>query len=63
MVVADDVGDVTIASVAKSKVVTMNGEIRDALTGLPYIKLQSGTTASPIDQGTGSPEVNYVLTR
>lgn len=63
VIVADDVGDVTIASVAKSKVITMNGEIRDALTALPYIKLQSGTTASPVDQGTGSPEVNYVLTR
>lgn len=63
VVVADDVGDVSVASVAKSKVVTMNGEIRDALTALPYIKLQSGTTASPVDQGTGSPEINYVLTR
>lgn len=63
VIVADDVGDVTIASVAKSKVITMNGEIRDALTALPYIKLQSGTTASPVDQGTGSPEIKYVLTR
>lgn len=63
VVVADDVGDVTVASVAASHVITMNGEIRDALTALPYIKLQSGTTGTPIDQGTGSPEVNYVLTR
>jgi hypothetical protein len=63
VVFGDDVGEVTVASVAASKVIALNGELRDALTGLPYIKLRSGTAAAAVDQGTGSPEVNYVLTR
>lgn len=63
VVFADDVSDVEVASVAASHVITMNGEIRDALTGLPYIKIQSGTTAAPVDQGTGDPEITYVMTR
>jgi hypothetical protein len=63
VVVADDVGDVTVDSVAASHVITMNGEIRDALTGLPYIKLQSGTSDTPVDQGSGEVEVRYVMTR
>ena len=60
---ANDVGETTIASVAASKCISLNGEIKEAMAALPFIKLRSGTLAAPIDQGNGDVEISYVLTR
>jgi hypothetical protein len=60
---ADDVGETTIASVAASKVISLNGEIRDAMAAIPYIKLRSGTLTAPVDQGSTDKVITIVLTR
>lgn len=60
---ADDVGETTIASVAASKYISLNGEIRDAMAAIPFLKLRSGVSGTEIDQGKGSPTVTVVLTR
>ncbi len=39
---ADDVGAVTIASVAHSQCIVLNGEILEALVVVPFIKLVAG---------------------
>lgn len=60
---ADDVGESEVASVDASKVISLNGELKEVMAAIPYIKLRSGTKAAPVDQGTGSPEITIVLTR
>ncbi len=60
---ADDVGETTIASVAASKVIVLNGEILEAMIALPYIKLRSGTLAAPVDQGRSNKNISYALMR
>ena len=60
---ADDVGETTIASIAASKCISLNGEIKEVMATVPFIKLRSGTLAAPVDQGKDDIEVRYVLTR
>jgi hypothetical protein len=47
---ADDVGAVTIASVAASKCIVMNGEILEALLAVPFIKLVAGAAQTTNDK-------------
>ena len=47
---ADDVGAVTIASVAASKCIVLNGEILEALIAVPFIKLVATTQQTTTDK-------------
>jgi len=59
---ADDVGETTIASVAASMCIVLNGEIKEAMAAVPFIKLRSGVLATPVDQGAGNVSISYALT-
>ena len=50
LVNADDAGAVTIASVAASKAVCLNGEILEAVVAVPFIKLVSTETQTATDK-------------
>ncbi len=50
IVFADDVGAVTIPSVAASQCIVLNGEIRDALAAVPYIRIVASTTQASTDK-------------
>ena len=50
VVFANDVGAVTIASVAASQCIVLNGEIRDALAAVPYIRIVATTTQASTDK-------------
>lgn len=62
IVKATDVAEVAIASVAASKAIGLDGIVMEALEAVPYLKLRSGTAATPIDQGTDK-TINYILMR
>jgi len=47
---ADDVGAVTIASVAASQCIGLNGEIRDSLSAVPYLKIVATTAQATTDK-------------
>lgn len=59
----DDVSETTIASVAASKCISLNGEIREVILGAAFIKFRSGIMATPVDQGKGNVCVRVVLKR
>ena len=62
VVKAVDIAEVTVASLAHSKVVGLDGVVKQALEGIPYLKLRSGTLASPVDQGiSGGTLIRIVL--
>lgn len=63
LVVASDIGEVTIASVAASKVIVLDGKVIEAIIAVPYIKLRSGTLVAPVDQGATVKIISYVLKR
>ena len=60
---ADDVGETTVASVAASMCIALNGEIKEAMAAIPFIKFRSGVLATPVDQGNGDVSISYALTR
>ena len=47
---ADDVGAVTIPSVAASKCIVLNGEIMEAMLAVPFIKVVATTTQASTDK-------------
>ena len=47
---ADDVGAVTIASVAHSQCIVLNGEILEALVAVPFITLVAGASQTTNDK-------------
>lgn len=47
---ADDLGAVTIASIAASKLITLNGEILEAMIAIPFLRLVAGTTQAATDK-------------
>ena len=49
IVYADDAGAVTIASVAASKCVVLNGEVLEALVAVPFIRLVATTAQATTD--------------
>ena len=55
---ADDVGAVTIPSVAASKCIVLNGEILEALLAVPFIKLVAGAA-----QTTTSKKIIIIMSR
>ena len=61
VVKATDVAEVAVASVAASKVIGMDGIVKQALEGIPYLKLRSGTLAAPVDQGISGGTLIKVL--
>jgi len=63
IVKATDIAEVAVASVAASKVIGLDGIVKEALEGIPYLKLRSGTLAAPVDQGTSGIVVDIVLGR
>ena len=60
---ADDVGETTVASAAASMCIALNGEIKEAMAAIPFIKFRSGVLATPVDQGNGDVSISYALTR
>jgi len=63
VVKATDIAEVAVASVAASKVVGLDGIVKEALEAIPYLKLRSGTLDTPVDQGTSGIVVDIVLGR
>lgn len=63
VVKATDVVELAVASVAASKVIGLDGIVKQALEAMPYLKLRSGTLAAPVDQGASGIVVDIVLGR
>jgi len=63
IVQGSDVAEVAIASVAASKVIGLDGALKEALEGIAYIKLRSGTLAAPVDQGASGKTISISLKR
>jgi len=62
VVKGSDAAELSIASVAASKTIGLDGALMEALAHIPYLKLRSGTAATPVDQGDDL-EIDYILMR
>ena len=62
VVKGSDVAELSIASVTASKTIGLDGTLMEALAHIPYLKLRSGTAATPVDQGNDL-DIDYVLMR
>lgn len=62
VVKGSDVAELSIASVAASKTIGLDGALMEALAHIPYLKLRSGTATTPVDQGADK-TINYILMR
>lgn len=61
VVKATDVAEVVVASVVAGKVIGLDGIVKQALEGIPYLKLRSGTLAAPVDQGKSGVVIEIIL--
>ncbi len=57
-----DGAELEIASLTASKTIGLDGILVEVLITVPYLKLRSGTAATPVDQGTDK-TINYILMR
>ena len=62
VVKATDVGELTVASVAASMCIGMDGIVMQGLESIPYIKLRSGVSGTEVDQYSNA-DIAYCLMR